>query len=45
MAAVAIAMSRGGALSKFETTELLEVEETMAALGRIEARRYRPSGN
>jgi uncharacterized protein with GYD domain len=45
MAAVAIAMSRGGALSKFETTELLEVEETMAALGRIEARRYRPPGS
>ena len=42
MAAVAIAISSGGALSKFETTELLTVEETLAALGRVETVRYRP---
>jgi uncharacterized protein with GYD domain len=44
MAAVAIAISGGGALSKFETTELLTVEETLAALGRVDAIRYRPPG-
>ena len=32
MAAVAIAISGGGALSKFETTPLLSVEETLEAL-------------
>ncbi|MGH2966873.1 MAG: GYD domain-containing protein [Solirubrobacterales bacterium] len=42
MAAVAIALSGGGALSKFETTELLTVDETLAALGRADAIRYRP---
>ena len=44
MAAVAIAISGGGALSKFETTELLTVEETLEALGRVETIRYRPPG-
>ena len=44
MAAVAIAISGGGALSKFETTELLTVEETLVALGRVETIRYRPPG-
>lgn len=44
MAAVAIAISGGGALSKFETTELLTVEETLTALGRVETIRYRPPG-
>ena len=44
MAAVAIAISGGGALSKFETTELLTVEETLVALGRVESIRYRPPG-
>src|SRR5918994_2062737 len=34
MAAVAIAIGGGGALSKFETTSLLTVEETMEALRR-----------
>jgi uncharacterized protein with GYD domain len=44
MAAVAIAISAGGALSKFETTSLLTVEETLEALGRAETIRYRPPG-
>ena len=44
MAAVAIAISAGGALSKFETTVLLSVEETLSALGRVETIRYRPPG-
>jgi uncharacterized protein with GYD domain len=45
MAAVAIAISAGGALSKFETTVLLTVEETLEALGRVESIRYRPPGS
>jgi uncharacterized protein with GYD domain len=44
MAAVAIAISSGGALSKFETTALLTVEETLEALGRAQAVSYRPPG-
>ncbi len=44
MAAVAIAISAGGALSKFETTPLLTVEETMDALGRAQKVAYRPPG-
>ena len=44
MAAVAIAISSGGALSKFETTALLTVDETLAALGRAQAVGYRPPG-
>lgn len=44
IAAVAIAISAGGALSKFETTALLTVEETMEALGRVGSIRYRPPG-
>jgi uncharacterized protein with GYD domain len=44
MAAVAIAISGGGALSKFETTLLLTVEETLDALRRADAIRYRPPG-
>jgi uncharacterized protein with GYD domain len=44
MAAVAIAISGGGALSKFETTPLLTVEETLEALRRAETIRYRAPG-
>ncbi len=44
MAAVAIAISGGGALSKFETTELLTVEETLEALARVDTVRYRRPG-
>jgi uncharacterized protein with GYD domain len=44
MAAVAIAVSAGGALSKFETTPLLTVEETLEALGRAGRVGYRSPG-
>lgn len=44
MAAVALAISGGGALSSFETTVLLTVEETMDALRQAEQIRYRPPG-
>jgi uncharacterized protein with GYD domain len=44
MAAVAIAIGSGGALSKVETTPLLTVEETMDALGRARTVGYRPPG-
>ena len=44
IAAVAIAISSGGALSKFETTVLLTVEETLEALGRADSIGYRPPG-
>jgi uncharacterized protein with GYD domain len=44
MAAVAIAISSGGALSKFETTVLLTVEETLEALGRAQSVSYKPPG-
>lgn len=45
VAAVAIAISGGGALSKFETTVLMTVEETLEALERAESIRYRPPGD
>lgn len=44
MAAVAIAISGGGALSKFETTVLLTVEETLDALRRAQQVSYLPPG-
>ena len=44
MAAVAIAIGSGGALSKIETTPLLTVEEILDALGRAQAVAYRPPG-
>ena len=44
MAAVALAISGGGALSKYETTVLLTVEETMQAMERAQEIRYRPPG-
>ncbi len=44
MAAVAIAISGGGALSKYETTPLMTVEETLEALGKAGTIRYRPPG-
>ena len=44
MAAVAIAISGGGALSKFETTQLLTVEETLDALRRVGSVGYRQPG-
>lgn len=44
MAAVALAISGGGALSSLETTVLLSVEETMEALRKAEEIKYRPPG-
>lgn len=44
MAAVALAISGGGALSSFETTGLLNVDETMEALRKAEEIKYRPPG-
>ena len=44
MAAVAIAIGGGGALSKFETTLLLTVEETLEALRRAPTVGYRKPG-
>jgi len=44
MAAVALAIGSGGALSSFETTVLLTVEETVEALRQAEQVRYRPPG-
>ncbi len=42
MAAVALAISAGGALSSLETTVLLSVEDTLAALRKASQIRYRP---
>jgi uncharacterized protein with GYD domain len=44
MAAVSLALSSGGAISKSETTVLLTVEEALEALGKVEGIRYRPPG-
>ena len=44
MAAVALAITGGGALSSFETTVLLTVDETMDALRRVEQVGYRAPG-
>lgn len=44
MAATAIAISAGGALSSFQTTPLLTVDETIAALERASSIGYRRPG-
>jgi uncharacterized protein with GYD domain len=44
MAAVAIAIGGGGALSKAETTVLLTVEETLTALDKARSVSYRAPG-
>jgi uncharacterized protein with GYD domain len=44
MAAVALAIGGGGALSSIETTVLLTVEETMEALHKAGQVQYRPPG-
>jgi uncharacterized protein with GYD domain len=44
MAAVAIALSSGGAISSLETTVLLTVEDTLDALGKAGQVKYRPPG-
>lgn len=45
MAAVALAISGGGALSSLETTVLLTVDETLQALRMAEGIAYRPPGS
>ena len=44
MAAVALAIGAGGALSELETTVLLSVDDTMDALRKAGQVRYRPPG-
>ena len=44
MAAVGLAITGGGALSKFETTALLTVEETLEALRLAQKVGYQPPG-
>ena len=44
MAAVALAISGGGALSSFETTVLLSVDETLEALRKVDEIGYRAPG-
>ena len=44
MAAVALALAGGGALSPLETTVLLSVDEAMEAMRRAQQVRYRPPG-
>src|SRR4029434_9966840 len=44
MAAVALAITAGGALSSLQTTPLLTVEETLGALEKARSIKYRPPG-
>ena len=44
MAAVALAIGAGGALTSLETTTLMTVEETLGALRKAGEVRYRPPG-
>ena len=44
MAAVALAIGAGGALSSIETTVLLSVDDTIEALEKAKSIRYRPPG-
>ena len=44
MAAVALAIGAGGAISSFETVVLLTVEETMEAMQKASSIRYRTPG-
>ena len=45
MAAVALAIGGGGALSSFQTTALLSVEETLAALKKASSVKYQRPGD
>jgi uncharacterized protein with GYD domain len=45
MAAVALALSGGGAMNSLETTVLLTVDETIEALRKVEQVKYRPPGS
>ena len=44
MAAVALAINGGGALSSLETTVLMTIDETLEALGKAGEVQYRPPG-
>ena len=44
MAATALAIGAGGALSSLDTTVLLSVEDTLAALKKASSIKYRPPG-
>ena len=44
MAATALAISAGGALSSFQTTPLMTVEDTIEALKKASSITYRPPG-
>ena len=44
MASVVLAIGAGGALSSCETTVLISVEETVAALKKAKSVKYRPPG-
>ncbi|MDA9508783.1 GYD family protein [Bradyrhizobium sp. CCBAU 11386] len=44
MAATALAIGAGGALSSIQTTVLMTVEETLAALNKASSIKYRPPG-
>ena len=44
MAATALALNAGGALASVQTTVLLTVEETLAALQKASTIKYRPPG-
>jgi uncharacterized protein with GYD domain len=44
MAATALAIGAGGALSSLQTTVLMTVEETMAAMQKAASIKYRPPG-
>ena len=45
MAATALAIGSGGALSSIQTTVLLTVEDTIAALQKASSIKYRPPGD
>ena len=45
MAAVAVAIGAGGALSSIETTALLTVEEALTALEKAQSIKYTPPGS
>ena len=45
MAAVAVAIGAGGALSSIETTVLMTVEDTLAALEKAGSVKYKPPGS
>ena len=44
MAATALAIGAGGALSSLQTTDLLTVDETLAAMKKASSINYRPPG-